>query len=508
MIPLSALQRITATQALSPAIIDENTTLTWQEYTSAVERCVAQLAVHLRQSRPIRAAFLSENRWELVVLMSAFSTLGVPFVGLDYTSGPDVIRNCLTELHASCLVYSDRYAGAVSAVGRDLGDVFTICLSSHMDSEGTYARLIHDAQMLPAPVSWPAHPYEGLGFTSGTSGQPKLVRRTKSFEARRLAMLVGRFGFSNTDTHLVTVPLYHASSPGWARIFLSLGATIVLGCVDDPVKLATLIGSKGIKTTLMVPPVLNAVVQAIASGAVASRSALRFIVTGGKHLSPDLIAQCRSIFGPVLHTYYGTTETGLNTMTTPSELEERPYSAGFPTEGSSIAILGPNDQPLRPGDRGRVAISSYMNMDGYVSQMARTCTIEGDTYIVTADYGWIDSDGRLTLTSREDGSGIEAQDVNMFALEAQIQALPNIQDACIMRNVMPDARLALLAAFVPKDLTRQSETTDLVEMTLNLSPHIGGQYVTRAVPVPAIPYSLTGKVRVTLLKERMQEAIS
>lgn len=302
-------------------------------------------------------------------------------------------------------------------------------------------------------------PFATYCFTSGTSGTPKMVIRNFSFEERRLTALVDQFAFGPDDVHLVTVPLYHSSGPGWARVFLALGGRIVLCPEGDGADMARLIRTEGVTTSLMVPPVLASLVSHPDSQDLAATSRLRFVLSGGRQLNRWLIGRAWERLGPVLHLYYGTTETGLNTLITPDELHTVPGRAGRAWEGSTLAVVDSQGHLLPPGVRGRVAIASYQLMDDYANAQPVFLDLDpgdGDgprRFLLTGDSGVLDAQGHLELTGRTDGvSKVDETaplDVNVFGLEYDLMDLPCVRDTVVLRVDLPTLGDALVVPFVP-----------------------------------------------------------
>ncbi|MET7484780.1 class I adenylate-forming enzyme family protein [Streptomyces sp. NPDC005538] len=508
MIKLSDIRKHAGRRPGHIAVVDGEVRLTWANLADKVARAATAIEQRLPDIRPARAVFVAENGWELVVAMAAVSSLGIPCVGLDYTAGPQATAGALDQLRPTVVISTAAQRSLLTEVGwpgeRDVLDI-------RLDSEPpkgapgvSLTELLLTEPGEPRPVE---QPFEAFSFTSGTSGIPKLVIRRASFEARRFADLVDQYSFDEDDVHLVTVPLYHASGPGWARIFLSLGGTVVLGPYDDTAALVQLIQDEGVSTTLMVPPVLTRVVAHPASEHLHKTSRLHFVLSGGRHLNRWVVNNAWDRLGPVLHLYYGTTETGVNVMIGPEELHVAPCRSGRPMPGNTIAVLDPDDRPVPKGARGRVAIASYQLMDTYATAEPEFLTLDygGRTqrFLLTGDSGFIDEAGRLELTGRNDGVSKAAQgkplDVNIFGLENDLMDLPCVRETSVLRTRLPETgEEALVVPFAPVAPERLASGRRAVEAACARRVPCLPAYV---IPVEAIPYSPTGKVRAARLLE-------
>ncbi|WP_330288885.1 class I adenylate-forming enzyme family protein [Streptomyces sp. NBC_00576] len=507
MIKLTDIRAHAARRPGHLAIVDGDVRLTWANLADKVARVASAIELRLPERRPARAVFVAENRWELVVAMAALSSLGIPCVGLDHTAGPRATSGALEQLRPTVVISTTTHRQILTEAGWPADrDVLDIRLDSDppKGSPGVaFTDLLLAAPGEPQPVE---QPFEAFSFTSGTSGIPKLVIRRTSFEARRFADLVDQYSFDEDDVHLVTVPLYHASGPGWARIFLTLGGTIVLGPYDNVGELIRLIQDEGVSTTLMVPPVLTRVVAHPASEHLHRTSRLHFVLSGGRHLNRWVVNSAWDRLGAVLHLYYGTTETGVNVMIGPEELHVAPCRSGRPMPGNTIAVLDPEDRPLPKGQRGRVAIASYQLMDTYAAAEPGFLTLDhgGRTqrFLLTGDSGFIDEAGRLELTGRNDGvskaAGGKPLDVNIFGLENDLMDLPCVRETAVLRTRLPEVGEVLVVPFAAVAPERLESGRRAVEAACERRVPCLPAYV---VPVEAIPFSPTGKVRAAQLLE-------
>ncbi|WP_306327708.1 class I adenylate-forming enzyme family protein [Streptomyces venezuelae] len=511
MIKIADIRKHAARWPQRVAVVDGETRMTWASFSDKVSRVSCAIQDLLPETRPARAVFLAENSWELVVSMAAVSSLGIPCVGLDYTAGPVATRAALDQLEPTVVITSRAHRALLEECGwpngRDILDIFLdsepVGLPDGQTVSVSFTDLLVSAPGDPQPVE---QPFEAFSFTSGTSGVPKMVVRRTSFEARRFADLVDQYAFDEEDVHLVTVPLYHASGPGWARIFLTLGGTVVLGPHDDAGELIRIIQDEGVSTTLMVPPVLARVVAHPDSEHLHKTSRLHFVLSGGRHLNRWVINNAWDRLGPVLHLYYGTTETGVNVMIGPEELHVAPCRSGRPMPGNTVVVLDAENRPLPKGSRGRVAIASYQLMDSYATSEPDFMTLDygGRTqrFLLTGDSGLVDEAGRLELTGRNDGvAKAEAGkplDVNIFGLEADLMDLPCVRETAVLRTSLPGAGEVLVVPFTPVAAERQESGYRAVSAACARRVPCLPAYV---VPVDAIPYSPTGKVRAAQLLE-------
>ena len=492
MIPLNRIQEIAAARGGQPAIISKQGTLTWYEFAEQVAGFIDSLSGMTNPHELRTLSVISQNRPDLVVAAAAAATLRLTYTGLDYSLGADVLGRLIDESESDCLIVSSRLLAQKQinalclAGGRPLIDLDGRLVNGTASLKNGKLSDCHAAHsQVPA-----TRQFRAISFTSGTTGKPKLVLRTVSFDSRRFAYFMTRYGFSAADRHLVTIPLYHAAGSGWARLFLNLGATLVLAPPDDPVAAAELIRSEWITTSAMTPPILAGVLRhALESGGRISPNQLRFVLIGGKHFPVALKQEALHVLGPIIYEYYGTTETGVNTIAEPADLLSHPASVGRPYDGNRILILDENRQPVAPLTAGSVAVSSYMNMDGYINAQMETAVIDGDKYLVTSETAYVDEEDRLFILNRAHQG---AEHLNQYALENIIRHVPGVDDVAIVARRNGGTRSVDCAVVL-----RSSAKWTMAEVENHVRQLLRKERVNvvRFKVLDAIPYSPSGKVR-------------
>ncbi|WES34516.1 class I adenylate-forming enzyme family protein [Ruminiclostridium papyrosolvens DSM 2782] len=478
MIPLSKLKKMSDKYPQKAAIIEGNKVLTYNDLYTMTGNGVSNIVSKYNIQKLKRIVFISENRYEMLVLMSIFSTLKVTFLGLDFTGSIQKKIECIKSIDAEGIVYTKRYADEVKLINKGL-NLLTICV----DKEFTDLVRKPDETQQEFDASGISRPFESISFTSGTSGIPKVVYRDKSFDGRRFPYLIDRFGFTELDLFLVTVPFYHVSAMGWGRLFLNIGATIVLGDINNPVSMAADLVKYKITTTLIVPNILEKMTKAFEERVVEGSISLNFIIVGGKHFPADLKRRSINVFGSIVHEYYGSTETGVNVIAEPHDLIAIADSSGKEMDGSRVKILDDRNIPLPRGIKGHVAISSYQNMKGYLNAESNKVEIEDTDYIVTPDYGWMDDNGYLFLTSRS------TPDINIYKLENEIVRINGIEDSYIFTG--DDDRLYCVVTINHELNSNLTKVKNILE-----SNGFNDFKIINTV----IPYSMSGKVNLEKLK--------
>lgn len=487
MITLSRMTEIAALRGNQTCITDNNGQYTWNEITRQTESRVVFLRRTFSEEQLRSVCYLSKNSAELVCWLAAFATLGIPASGLDYSLSVETLSTLLGQIKPCLLLVSF--------------GLFTSDELSHLNTAGTNMLGVdaptdpvidsigelHLTELNCLLSTRTPPPYRGLSLTSGTSSLPKIALRYQSFDARRFAWFTGQFGFSDTDGFMLILPLYHAAGNGWARMFMGMGASLNLVDQDDEQALVRTLSRECVRATVMTPN-LVARMTGLAARIHLSHH-LRWVLVGGSYFPVTSKQAACAAFGNIFCEYYGCTETGVNVLSEPDDMQTCPESVGRPFDGNRIMILDENNKPRKAGEKGRVAISSYMLMDEYGDGSRPFITIGDERYFLMADYGYLDDRGRLFLMNR---NGDIRSDHDIYLIEEKIRLLPCIRDVALV-TVQLQGVNHVRCIFSTGQSSKQKfmrlieKINEQVSTTgiINFSVH----------RVDKIPYSPSGKVR-------------
>jgi long-chain acyl-CoA synthetase len=490
MIPLDQLRVLSSRHPNKPAVSCNGEDISFAVLFATADAKVRFLAHWNGEEKPENAVFISPNRIELIGWLAAFATLKIPVTGIDFSLPEETILELIDALKADVVLVSslrvpgiDRLIEAQRAHLIDLDSPTVEAVWTNGDDTRDIDTIIARANREPRPTHL-------VGITSGTSGRPKLTLRTRSFDVRRFDYFTRSHGFNASDRFLVAIPLYHAAGNGWTRLFLGLGATIEIVDALGPTNLAERILEQAITVTVLTPPLVDRLLAEADDRAEACAFNLRWVLVGGKNFAPVTKTRALDRLGPVVHEYYGTTETGVNVIATPTDLRAFPDSVGRAFDGNHLVILDSSRKPLPVGEIGRVAIASYMNMDRYLNAEADTVELDGERYLVTADTGRLDADGRLFLVNRALAGNMGT--TPFYKLENDLRALPCISDATVIPRRDDDRTIHVAVAVRNDRMPPSPRLVDRIRALIASERLEIGQLTL----LDRIPYSPSGKVRV------------
>jgi acetyl-CoA synthetase len=336
-----------------------------------------------------------------------------------------------------------------------------------------------------------------LYFTSGTTGEPKLVEHSHaSYPVGHLSTMYF-VGMKPGDVHL------NISSPGWAKHAWSnvyapwiAAATVMVfnyarfdasALLDEMVRCRV--------TTFCAPPtVWRLLIQEdLGRWPVSLREAL----AAGEPLNPEVIEQVRRKWGITVRDGYGQTETTAQIGNTPGQ-PVKPGSMGRPLPGYAVSLL--DIASGEPADEGEIAIDLAQRplglMTAYRDVTTEDLSATRDGYYRTGDLAARDGDGYITYVGRTDDV-FKASDyrISPFELESVLIEHEAVAEAAIVpspdpvRLAVPKAYVKLAPGHAP---TSETALAILVFAREHLAPY---KRIRRLEFSDELPKTISGKIR-------------
>lgn len=301
---------------------------------------------------------------------------------------------------------------------------------------GTITELCDGQSTDPPPDRRPGL---AMHYTSGTTGQPKGVRRTlpsgdPDTAAEMSSMFLMLFGIPpfGDNVHLVTSPNYHTAVTTFGANALHAGHTVVFMDRWDAEEALAKIERYGVTHTHMVPTQFHRML-ALPSNVRARYdvSSMRWAIHAAAPCPIDVKRKMLDWWGPVIYEYYAATEGG-GTLATPEQWLSHPGTVGTAWPISTLRIVDDDGNECPPGTPGTV----YMKMDSvefeYKGDAAKTEENRLEDFFTVGDIGYLTEDGYLFLCDRKSDM-IIAGGVNIYPaeIEGELLSHPGVADAAV-----------------------------------------------------------------------------
>lgn len=277
-------------------------------------------------------------------------------------------------------------------------------------------------------------------FTTGTTGQSKGVMISHDTILADAENLMIAQGFTSETVFLICGPLNHIGSLSkFYPTFMAGGTVMIIDGFKNQEDFYLALDYPSCKlATFLVPSSIRLLLLFSKDRLSQYKDKIDFIETGAAAIShADMMALCSILPHTRLYNTYASTETGIISTYNFNDGHCIPGCLGKPMKNSNIIIT----------EKGTIACSGRTLMSGYVDLDMEVSRI-GENVLVTSDLGYLDEEGMLHLTGREDdvinvgGLKVEPSEVEDVAM-----AIPGIKDCiCIaVPNPIVGNTLKLLA---------------------------------------------------------------
>jgi O-succinylbenzoic acid--CoA ligase len=268
-----------------------------------------------------------------------------------------------------------------------------------------------------------------LLFTSGTTGDPKVVRLTVGNLLWSAVASALRLGLHRDDRWLVGLPLNHMGGLSPVLRMPLYGLTVVLRESFEAGRTADDIGNYDVTCVSLVPTMLTRMLDL--RGTLAD--SLRVVLLGGAPAPDELIERCRDFSVPVYPTY-GMTETASQVATaTPREAFDDVGTVGRPLFWTEVSVRDDDGARTEPNGIGEFVVDGPTVSPGYYGAPEATDAAFGPHGLRTGDVGYRDDDGRLFVLGRIDDRIITGgQNVYPREVVDALRSHPMVDDAAVV----------------------------------------------------------------------------
>jgi acyl-CoA synthetase (AMP-forming)/AMP-acid ligase II len=483
------------------ALIDASSgrRLTYAEYGELVEK-LAQgfVAAGLKPGDVV--AILLPNSWEFCVAYHAATLAqGVPTL-LNPSYREREIRHQLENSGAFLLISDAPLIHDVNL--QDLPQLKRVYTTrtSLPGTEPFSPLLTSSTARVSAPSQAPELTLAVLPYSSGTTGLPKGVMLSHANLVANVYQILGPHAadLRPEDVMLCFLPLYHifGLTVGLSTA-LTLGATLVIMPRFQTESLGKLLIDEGVTMMPVVPPVMNAICQAVEAGTFPLNHRVRWVKSGAAPLAPELARRFTQLSGIPVNQGYGMTEASPVTHlghVAPPELN-RPASIGQALCQTECRVLDAGDGEVAPGEPGELVMRGPQFMMGYWKEPQATAAVLRDGWYWSGDIVNRDADDfYYVLDRRKEMIKYKGFPVAPAEVEAVLLEHPAVRD-CGVVGRRDDAAGEIPCAFV---VLRQ-EYAASQKLDDELRDFVAGRLTSYKQPreirfVDAVPRTPSGKI--------------
>jgi long-chain acyl-CoA synthetase len=350
-----------------------------------------------------------------------------------------------------------------------------------------------------------------LFYTGGTTGRSKGVMLSHRNIVANALNTAPALGGGDDVVYLHAAPMFHAADNAVNFVVTARGGTHLFMPRFEPGALLRLVAEKRVGATLIVPTMINMIVNHPEVEAT-DTSSLRRVIYGA---SPMPEAVIRRAFAALPHTSfvqaYGQSEAApcmtflmddWHALDGPRAAKLK--SAGRAAMGCEVVVLGPDEREAARGEVGEICGRGDNVMLGYWRQPELTAKALRGGWLHTGDGGYMDEDGFIFVVDRmKDMIVSGGENVYSAEVEQAIYKHPAVAECAVIGAPDPKWGEAVHAIVRLKRGLALSET----ELVAHCHGLIAGYKCPRGVTFreEALPLSGAGKILKTELRKPFWE---
>ncbi|MDD6472470.1 MAG: AMP-binding protein [Bacteroidales bacterium] len=494
--------------------------LTYREFKEETDRCASFLQ-SIGVERGDRVMLILKRRLEWWITMVALHKIGaVAIPATHMLTSKDITYRCYMA-GISCIVACGDPAVLENVQkARRFCKMLNSCISigpSVPNGWYDYHLGLREAEPFVRPERNRVTDNFLLYFTSGTTGEPKMVMHDYSYP---LAHIITAKYWHNVHEGSLHMTL---ADTGWGKAVwgkfygqMIAGATVFVYDYEgrfEPCDLLKVLQDFHITSFCAPPTIYRFLIREDISAY--DLSALEYCTTAGEALNPNVFEEWKQKTGITIYESYGQTETTLVVGTYPW-VKPRPGAMGVRNPQYHIDVLNEEGRPVKPMEHGELVI----HVDGAKPLGLFKCYYRNDemtekrimnNVYYTGDVVYRDEDGYLWFVSRADDviktSGYR---VGPFEVESALMTHAAVVE-CAITAVPDEIRGQIVKATVVLSEPYRNRIKDNEEAVQSLvrvlQEHVKKETAPYKYPriiefVDELPKTISGKIRRVEIREK------
>ena len=347
-------------------------------------------------------------------------------------------------------------------------------------------------------------------FTSGTSGEPKMVAHDYLYALGHLTTGVFWHNLHENSLHL-TVADTGWGKAVWGKLYGQwfAGATVFVYDHEKftAEKIMRQIEKYHITSFCAPPTIYRFIIREDFSKY--DLSSLEWCTTAGEAMNPSVADKFKELTGVTIYEGFGQTETTMTLGTFPW-VKPRPGSMGKPNSQYNVRLLRPDGTECEDGEKGEICIiigdeKPLGLFKGYYRDEEKTKEAWHDGIYHTGDMAWRDEDSYFWFVGRTDdvikSSGYR---IGPFEVENALMLHPAVVECAITGVPDPIRGMVVKATVVLSEDYKDKAGDELVKELQNHVKHETAPYkYPRIIEfVDELPKTISGKIRRVEIRQK------
>ncbi|MCB1666776.1 MAG: long-chain fatty acid--CoA ligase [Porticoccaceae bacterium] len=346
----------------------------------------------------------------------------------------------------------------------------------------------------------------GVFYTGGTTGFPKGVMLSHDNLCTAPFGFLAEGGFPDGCIGLHVAPMFHLADMMQTMSLLLRGCTHVMQAVFTPENVLTDITKHNVTDLLIVPTMLQMMIDHPDFGDYDTSSLQRVYYGGSPFAEAALDRALAALPNAKFMQGYGMTESSAIITVLPwdqhypeNRHKGHTRSGGRPALHTQLRIVDENEAPLAAGEVGEIIFRSPGVMQGYLNKPEATEEALRNGWMHTGDVGYINDEGYVFVIDRSKDMIISGgENVYCTEVENAISKHPSVTTSAVFGIPSEEWGEAVHAAVVLKP----GSALTIEELTAHCKQQIAGYKCPRSMDiVEALPMTGAGKVKKNELRD-------
>ena len=342
-----------------------------------------------------------------------------------------------------------------------------------------------------------------LYFTSGTTGEPKMVIHDYTYPLGHIVTAKYWHNLNEDSLHLTLADTGWAKA-AWGKIY---GQWIAGACIFvydhdkfTPADLLAILQKYKVSSFCAPPTIFRFLIREDLSKY--DLSSLKYCTIAGEPLNPSVFETFYKITGIKLMEGFGQTETPVTIATFPW-IKPKPGSMGVANPAYEMDLLTPDGRSAEDGEEGEIIFYTKNKKPvglflGYYRDKELTEEVYFDNVYHTGDIAWRDEDGYYWFVGRNDdvikSSGYR---IGPFEVESALMTHPAVVE-CAITGVPDDVRGQVVKATIVLAPDYKSKAGEA--LVKEIQEHVKNVTAPYKYPrviefVDELPKTISGKIR-------------
>lgn len=385
-----------------------------------------------------RVGLLVMNGSEFVEAYFACGKVGAVAVPLNWRLVPDELEFILKDSGTKRLIFGEEFLDNVTELQSrgdktDIQQWLQVCEDDAVAPFAVDYKNFRDNGSTNEPaIGASEDDMMYIMYTSGTTGLPKGVVHTHNSAIWAVLTIAATMFAHEGDRYLNPLPMFHVGALTPITIGIYQGVTNVVMKSFEPKLAWELIEREHITTGLMVPAMLNFMLQ-VPNFENYDRSSVRWFMSGAAPVPVSLIERYAEM-DIEIQQVYGLTETcGPACLTDSEAARNKVGSTGKAFFHTEVKIADADGNELPPNEAGEVLVRGPHIMREYWNRPDATAEAIKDGWLHTGDSAIMDNDGYVYIQDRIKDMVISGgENVYPAEIEAVLMTHPDIVEAGVI----------------------------------------------------------------------------